>query len=67
MVARREGFDGLGEKGNGIKSTGWQLQNSHGNVKFSTGNTVDSNLTVTYSARGYMECRGDHFVTFMTI
>ena len=30
MIARGEGFGGLGEKVKGLRSTNWQLQSSHG-------------------------------------
>ena len=38
---------GLGDsvkKAKGLRSTNWQLQNSHGDVKYSTGNIVNDTL-----------------------
>ena len=34
-----------------LRSTNWQLQNSHGKVKYSIGNTVNNTLIMTYGAR----------------
>ena len=45
MVARWErGFVGMGEEVKGLRSTNRQLQNSHGDVKCSTGNGVAKEL-----------------------
>ena len=40
MVARWEGCGGMGEEVRGLRSTNRQLQNSHGDVKYSTGNGI---------------------------
>ena len=38
------------KKVKGLRSTDWQLQNSHGGIKYSTGNTVNNIVTnVLYS------------------
>ena len=37
------GAGGLGEKGEGIKKYKW-TENSHGDVKYSPGNTVDNTV-----------------------
>ena len=45
---------GLGvwvKKVKGLRSTDWQLQNSHGDVKYSIGNTVSNSLIPMYGAR----------------
>ena len=42
MAARGEGRWGiLGEKVKGLRSTNWLLQNSHGDVRYSIGNTAN--------------------------
>lgn len=43
----------LGEKGEGLRSTDWKLQNSHGDVKYTTGNIV--NNIIMYGARWILE------------
>ena len=35
----------------GLKSTNWQLQSSHGDVKYSVGNVVNNVLITMYGAR----------------
>ena len=40
------GIGGLDEKGEGLRSTNWLLQNSHKDVRYSTGSTV-SNIVIT--------------------
>ena len=37
----------------GLRSTDWQLQNSHGDVKDSIGSTVNNILITTHRASGY--------------
>lgn len=44
MVARLKGA-GMGEKGKRLRSTSWQLQNSHEDVKYGIGNIV-SNIEI---------------------
>ena len=56
MVARWEGCWGIGE---GVKSTNWQLQNSHRHVKYSIGNIVSntvitSNIITLYGVRSVL-------------
>lgn len=38
-------------KKGGIRITNWQLQNSHRDVKYGTGDTVDNVVITTYGAR----------------
>ena len=38
----------MGDEGQGLRSTTWQLQNSRGDVKYSTRNTV-SNVVILHS------------------
>ena len=55
----REHFDrcqvgggwGRDEKVKGIRSTNWQLQNSHGDVKYGIGNTVNNIAITMYDVR----------------
>ena len=48
MVARvGEGWGNWVKKVKGLRSTNWQLQNSHGNTKYSIGNTVNNSVMTT--------------------
>ena len=63
MVARWErGFVGMGEEVKGLRSTNRQLQNSHGDIKYSIGNGVARELThMTHGHElrsGFLEGRG---------
>lgn len=40
-----------GEKGKGLRSTGWQLPKSPGDVKDSTGDLSSDTVITTYSAK----------------
>ena len=51
MVARRGLVKGLSEKVRGLRSINWLLQNSHRDVKYSTGNIVNNILVTMYSVR----------------
>lgn len=42
---------GLGEKVKNLRSTNWLLQKSHEDVKYSTGNTVNSIIITMYGTR----------------
>ena len=53
MVARGEGVERLCEKG--LRSTNWQLQNCHGDVKYSTGNIVNNIVITMCGARWVMK------------
>ena len=53
MVVRGEGLGGRGEKAKGSRSADWQLQNGHGDVKYSLGNMV-SNTVVTVCGAGWV-------------
>ena len=56
MVAKWEGrLGGRVKKVEGLRSTHWLLQNSHGDVKYSIGNTVNNILMTTYGARWVLE------------
>ena len=43
-MPERTGCGGLGEEVRGLKSTNRQVQNSHGDVKYSLGNVVAKEL-----------------------
>ena len=46
----------------GLRSTDWQLQNSHRDVKYS----IVSNIVITmYSARWVLKISEEHFVEYM--
>lgn len=45
--------------------TDWQLPNSHRDVKYSTGNTVNNIVITIFSARWVMEISGEHSVRYM--
>ena len=46
-----------------LKRANWQLQNSHRDVKYSIGNTVNNRITM-YGARWVLEILGEHFVKY---
>ena len=50
-LARWRGIKGMGEKCKGLRSTSWQLQNSHRDVKYSTRNVVNNTVITMYGAR----------------
>ena len=50
---------GLGERGEGLRSINWQLQNSHGAVKYSTGNIVSNIVITCVVPGGYWKYWGD--------
>ena len=59
MVDRGEGgAGGLVKKVKGLRSTDRQLQNSHGAVKCSRGNTVSNIVITKYGARWVLEILG---------
>ena len=39
------------KKGKGLRSTHWQLQNSHEDAKYSIGNIVNNTVIIMYGAR----------------
>ena len=42
----------------GLRSTNWQLQNSHGDVKYSVGYIVNNIVMTTYGVRRVLEILG---------
>ena len=63
MVARGEGYRGLGEKGEGVE----KLQNSHGDTKYSIENTVNNSMITMCGARWALEISGEHFMKYVII
>ena len=57
----------------GLRSTDWLLQNSHGNVNYSIGNTVSDIVITVHGARWIFEILGVfeifeiNFVKFMIV
>ena len=53
------------KKVKGLRSTGWKLQNSHGDIKYGVGNIV-SNIAITMRGpRGYWEYQGAHLIKYV--
>ena len=50
---------------NGLRSTNWQLQNSHGDVKYSIENIV-SNVVITVWGVQWL-LMGDHFLSYVNV
>ena len=67
------GVGGLGEKGERISSTKKYLQNSKGNIQYSTRNIVNNIVVTMYGARWVFELSGwsdgesHHFINNYTI
>ena len=56
MVARvEEGLRDWVRKVKGLRSTGWHLQSSHGDVKYSIGNIINNIVITMYGARWLLE------------
>ena len=53
------GIKEMGKKGKG-RSTNWQLQNSHGNVKDGIGNIVNNTVIIMYGVGWVLDLPGDH-------
>ena len=54
-IDRREGIGRLSEKVRSLRSIDWQLQNSHGDVKYSMGNIVNNTVITMYGASKILE------------
>lgn len=61
------GFGGWVKRVKGLRSTHCQLQNSHGDVKYSAGTIVNNIIMTMYSARWVLELLGDHFMNYMNV
>ena len=53
------------EKAKGLRSTDWRLQNSHGDAKYSTGNTVSNTVITVYCARWALNLSRGHFLNYI--
>ena len=58
MVVNWQGFWGMGEEMKGLRNTNRQLQNSHGDVKYSIGNEVVKELISTDMNNGGEQPKG---------
>ena len=45
----------MGERGKGLRSTDWQLQNSHRDVRYSTGGVVTNSVITMCGVRGALD------------
>ena len=57
---------GLREKGDGIRSTNWQLQNSHRDIKYSIRNIVN-NTEICMVSDGHQIYQGDHVISYINL
>ena len=55
---RREGLGNCVKKVKGLRSTDWQLQNSRGDAKYSTGSTVNNSVIAIWCQLGTGNIRG---------
>ena len=61
------GLGGWVKNVKGLRSTNWQSQNSHADVKSSRGNVVNGIVITKYGARWVLEVSGDHFVNYLIV
>ena len=54
------------KKMKGLRSTNWQLPNSHKDVKDSKGNIVKNIVITMYGVRWVPDLSGNHFVNYMS-
>ena len=59
-------FGEVGERGEGLESTDWLLQNSHGDGEESIGNIVNNIPITTSGVRWYKIYQDDHLVSYIT-
>lgn len=55
------------KKGEGTKQDNWQLQNSHGDVKYSMGNIVDDVVRTMNGARWAPDLWGNHVLSYTNV
>ena len=58
LIYARWEVRGMRKKVKGLRSTDWQLQNSHADVEYSLGNTVINSLLTMYGAGGVRDLSG---------
>ena len=61
------GVDNWVKKVKGLKSTNWQLQNSHRDVKYSIGNIANNIVITVYGVRWVLELSGVHLVNYIIV
>ena len=57
----------MGKKVRGLRSTNWQLQNSHGDVKYSIGNIVNSIVITVWCQVGTGNIGGGPLGKYMIV
>lgn len=67
MTAREERGWGLGERDEKIKKYKLVITNSHGLVKYSTGNLVNTIVMTMWYQVGTCNIRKDHFVKYICV
>ena len=55
------------KKGKACRNTNWQLQNSHGDVKYSIENIVNNIVITVCGARGVLDLSGEHFISYIKV
>ena len=55
------------KKVKGLRSTNWQLQKSHGDVEYSTGNRVNNTVITLDSASEDQTNQEDHVVSYVNV
>ena len=55
------------KKGKGLRSTNWQLQNSHGDIKYSLGNIVNTIVMTIHGIRCIQDLLGGHLVRYINV
>ena len=64
----RSGVGSMGKKVKEFRSRNWDLQDSHGDVKYTTGNIVNNILITIYGARLLPIYQGDHrFISYVNV
>ena len=55
------------EKVKRLRNTDWQLQNSHGDIKYSIGNIAKDVVITKYGTSWYLKYQQEHFVKYMLV
>ena len=53
------------KKVKGLRRTIWLLQNSHGDIKYSIGNIVNSMLITMHGVRWVQDLQDDHSISYI--
>ena len=51
----------------GLRSTNWLSQNSHGDVQYSIGNTVNYIVVSMYGVKRVLDLSGGNFVSYVYV